>query len=56
MARVALQCRRDRVDLFGGHFTALPDGIRDAHDCAVDPVRNLQDVAVGDRALQRVIV
>ena len=55
-ARVALQRRRDRVDLFGGHFTALPDGVRDAHDCAMDLVRNLQDVAVRDPALQRVVV
>ncbi len=55
-ARVARQRGRDRVRGRGGRLAALPDGVRDADDPTVYIVRDVEDVAVGDRALYRVVV
>src|SRR5918994_2156484 len=43
---------RDR----GGRLAALPDGVRDADDSTVYIVRDVEDVAVCDRALHGVVV
>src|SRR5829696_4443764 len=55
-ARVAQQRGRDRVRDFGGHLAALPDGVRDVGDRTVYVVRDVEDVAVRDHALHRVVV
>ena len=54
--RVAHQRGRDRVRGFGGHLASLPYGVRDVGDSTVYPVRDVEDVAVCDRALHRVVV
>src|SRR5215210_8860347 len=55
-ACVANQRGRDRVCVFGWHLSALPDGVRDADDRTVYLVRDVEDVAVRDHALHRVVV